>query len=84
MANDFIQEEFERSNHTRAYIGEWHSHPEDMPKPSVVDKLAIKKIYESVKSPFDIVLFAIIGWKKIYWGMYDGNRFSELEHINII
>ncbi|WP_050547445.1 Mov34/MPN/PAD-1 family protein [Bacteroides sp. D2] len=84
LANDFIHNDFEHSNHTRAYIGEWHSHPEDIPKPSSIDKMAIRKIYESVKSPFDIVLFAIIGRKHIYWGLYDGAHFSELKQIDVV
>ncbi|WP_255495455.1 Mov34/MPN/PAD-1 family protein [Dysgonomonas sp. 521] len=36
-ANEIIKREFESSNHTRFYLGEWHTHPEDNPTPSTVD-----------------------------------------------
>ena len=44
-ANNLIKEEFEKSNHTRFYIGEWHTHPEDNPCPSHRDLVSIKESY---------------------------------------
>ena len=34
LANQVIKEEFEKSNHTRVFVGEWHTHPEEYPQPS--------------------------------------------------
>lgn len=45
------------------YIGEWHSHPEDFPSPSLTDLAEWKKIYKKLKFP---VLFMIVGRKGFY------------------
>ena len=36
-ANTFIKKDYEASEHTRVYIGEWHTHPEMKPNYSQID-----------------------------------------------
>jgi integrative and conjugative element protein (TIGR02256 family) len=50
-----------KSCHTRNYLGEWHSHPEDHPSPSGVDisnwqKIVAKSLFEQ-----DTLVFLIVG-----------------------
>jgi integrative and conjugative element protein (TIGR02256 family) len=80
-ANQFIKNEFEESNHTRIYIGEWHTHPEDIPTPSFVDVRSIHDIFEKAKRKYLIV--AIVGYNDIYWGCYDGKAMRKVEVVVI-
>lgn len=78
-ANAFITTDYERSNHTRVYIGEWHTHPEDFPSPSTVDVSSIKNSFKRNELPFkDCILMVIIGRKEIYWGLYNGSVLKKM------
>ena len=48
-----------------SYLGEWHTHPEDFPKPSIVDKQEWNNIKSKRKYP---IFFLIIGRKDFYIG----------------
>ncbi len=48
-----------------SYLGEWHTHPEDFPKPSTVDKREWNNIRNKRKY---FVFFLIIGRKDFYIG----------------
>ena len=80
-ANIFINEEFERSNGTRVYFGEWHTHPENNPTSSSIDRKAIREIYKEARCPVGLVFFAIVGWVGIYWECFDGNSFVRITPI---
>lgn len=78
-ANAFIMTDYERSNHTRVYIGEWHTHPEDIPSPSSVDVSSIKNSFWQNDLPFkNCILMVIIGRKEIYWGLYNGSVLKKM------
>ena len=47
IANQFIERDYEQSEHTRFYIGEWHTHPENNPTPSTVDYSSIEDNYQT-------------------------------------
>lgn len=34
--------------------------------------------------PLDIIFFAIVGYKDIYWGYYDGRNIFKLTNVTII
>lgn len=76
-ANEIIGREYEKSSHTRVYMGEWHTHPENFPRPSIVDLNSVSKIYFTDELVIDGVLLCIVGLRKIYWGFYSkGNLFD--------
>lgn len=78
-ANTAISEEFEKSNHTRFYIGEWHTHPEDFPTPSLRDYKSLKESYhKNIVVVPNIILMAIVGRKAICWKMFDGNAIRDI------
>lgn len=55
---------WEESNHTKTYLGEWHTHRQTIPIPSFIDTRdwkRISKIELNYKQPF----FVIIGKEKI-------------------
>lgn len=78
-ANLLIAEEYEKSNHTRFYIGEWHTHPEDNPSPSSRDICSIKQSYvKNTMAIQNLIIMAIVGRKSICWKKYDGVKISEI------
>ena len=60
---------WEESGHTKAYLGEWHTHPQDVPIPSWVDCKNWKQISKK-NINFDESYFIIIGRKEfIIWAV---------------
>ncbi|WP_291528628.1 Mov34/MPN/PAD-1 family protein [Bacteroides sp. UBA939] len=80
-ANEIIKREFELSNHTRFYLGEWHTHPENNPTPSSVDIASIYDVFSKSKIVIDGVFLAIVGRKSIFWGFHDGTQMHKIEVI---
>ena len=77
-ANEIIIAEFEKSNGTRVYLGEWHTHPEDYPSPSHVDTNSIKTIIETGDIPAEGVFLIIIGLKQIYYGFHYNGKLYDI------
>lgn len=69
--------EFINSSKKTIYIGEWHTHPENYPNPSGVDKKMIVQQYfkNRINEPFLILL--IQGLKGIYIAIFDGKTLKE-------
>ena len=63
---------WEKSNYRKSYLGEWHTHRQDVPSPSFVDKadwMRIAKKNLNYKQPF----FIIVGRKQIkVWTVSQG------------
>ena len=72
LANQIIRQFFNESNGTIVYVGEWHTHPENVPSPSATDLKSIKNIYNTTNLNSDIIVYIIIGPKSEYYGCYDG------------
>ena len=53
------------SLHTRIYLGEWHTHPEDHPSPSITDLENWKRIGRIAIYEQEFLFFIIIGIKTI-------------------
>jgi integrative and conjugative element protein (TIGR02256 family) len=49
------------SGGTRVYLGEWHSHPEDDPRPSSLDTTEQARIVLSATYEHESLFFAIVG-----------------------
>ena len=77
-ANDFIFNDYEDSSHTRYYLGEWHTHPENNPTPSFIDIKSIEMIYKHSNRVIDGVFLIIVGIKNNYYGFYDGRMFHQV------
>lgn len=57
---------------TRIYLGEWHSHPEDDPHPSRVDRRDWQGILGKAVYEQDFLLFAIVGTRSV--AIWEGNK----------
>lgn len=77
-ANTIITEEYMSSNRTRVYLGEWHTHPENSPKPSRIDVISISEIYKTADLAIDGVIFCIVGLSDIYWGFYHAGKIFNI------
>jgi len=67
---------FKESNYEDVYIGTWHTHPEDNPKPSSTDISDWKKQYKANYQLFDKMIFIIVGVKKTnYWIIENDNLY---------
>lgn len=69
-----INEVWKSSQGTCNYLGEWHTHPEDIPTPSVVDIVGWKKQLKDAKYEGTSLLFAVVGIEEIV--MYEGKKSS--------
>ena len=79
MANQFIEEDYKTSEHTRFYIGEWHTHPEDNPTPSAVDYRSIEDNYQSASLVAPFLLMIIVGTESFHISIYNGDKFVKIE-----
>lgn len=57
-----IDNAFKKSNGEWLYLGEWHTHPEDMPKPSMMDYTSWHK---NLKSELPMIM--IIAGRTHFW-----------------
>lgn len=61
---EFATKQWELSNNTMDYIGEWHSHSELEPTPSPIDKSEWRKICIDRQAD---MMFLIAGWSGDFW-----------------
>lgn len=62
---------WEESNHTKAYLGEWHTHDQEIPVPSATDKNTWKRIAKRNNNFYECY-FMIIGRQEfIVWAVSD-------------
>lgn len=77
--NEFIKQDYEASGQTRFYIGEWHTHPELNPHPSQTDYNSIIKSFTSAQLSVPLLIMIIVGTEHIYYNVYNGGHFKEIE-----
>lgn len=68
-AQKIINEKWKDSKGEIIYLGEWHTHNEDIPTPSKRDLTMIKNQLKTSKMEIDFLLLIIIGQKEIYCGI---------------
>lgn len=67
------------SSGTQIYLGEWHTHPEDVPKPSCVDIQNWNRILGRSRFEQGFLLFVIIGRRETrVWEAGKGRRIESL------
>ena len=79
MANHFIEEDYHQSEHTRFYIGEWHTHPEENPTPSAIDYSSIVDIYQTASLVVSFLFMIIVGTESFHISIYNGDKFVKIE-----
>lgn len=56
-----IIQAWHNSMHTENYLGEWHTHPEDLPEPSPKDLRNWEKIFRKGRFEQEFLFFVIVG-----------------------
>ncbi|WP_180174869.1 Mov34/MPN/PAD-1 family protein [Acinetobacter sp. YH01022] len=72
-----VDEAFKKSNGELHYLGEWHTHPEDVPNPSITDYTSWHK---NLKSDLPLVLI-IVGRTHFWVGKKIKNNLEVLKQI---
>jgi integrative and conjugative element protein (TIGR02256 family) len=72
MHQRIIDKEWVNSNGTCNYIGEWHTHPENYPSPSDVDKSDWKRKLKEGNFSTRYLYFGILGIKELC--IWEGDR----------
>lgn len=68
-AQKIIDEAFQKSAGKCIYIGEWHTHPDSSPTPSVVDLKSVSELLKGqLNEPFIILI--IVGMEDMYVNLY--------------
>lgn len=64
------------------YVGDWHSHPQDIPTPSWVDKITIRSRFIKSEHELKMMLMIIVGQAAfpdgIWVGAQDGDLLTDL------
>lgn len=70
-AQNIVEYAWRESNGERIYLGEWHTHPEKVPKPSIDDKKLIANMLEHSKMEIDFLIMVIAGTSDYFVGVRD-------------
>ena len=74
-----VAEAWNTSGGTQVYLGDWHTHPEDVPRPSCVDLQNWKRLLKKSKYEQDFLLFVVVGRKETcVWEGTRGGRINQL------
>lgn len=84
-AQTIVDMAYQESNGGLIYIGEWHTHNENNPKPSWVDRLEIKRAFKKSKLNLDFIICIIVGndimLGNLWVGYYDGYKIIPCQSI---
>jgi integrative and conjugative element protein (TIGR02256 family) len=83
QAQLFISKLYKESNRKKIYLGEWHTHPENHPTPSGLDKCSILKQYKCNRLNSDVIFMIIVGRKSIYIAKVDKKGFQYIDNIKL-
>lgn len=63
---------WEQSNYKKTYLGEWHTHKQEIPQPSIIDVRNWIKISNENSNNSERLFFIIVGTKEIgVWMVWD-------------
>lgn len=80
--SDIAREEWAAAKGRLAYLGTWHTHPEQDPTPSVVDKNDWKKAVAKDSFEGDRLFFPIIGIERMrVWSVSRSGVVEELQEV---
>ena len=72
-------EDMYKSNGIENYLGEWHSHPENRPTPSHVDRSLMRQIIKDGTNVFKKVFLIIVGKdQSLYIGVTNSEISNEI------
>ena len=84
-AQSLVNNVFSETKGKQIYIGEWHTHREKAPHPSLIDKLEIKRAFKKSKLNLEFIICIIVGNDNtpgnIWVGFHDGKSMRNCRRI---
>lgn len=71
-----MRSRWEQSGFTETYLGEWHTHPENIPYPSVID---IQEWKQKLPGKGRKEIMMIVGRESIWVGSWDGMQIHTMK-----
>jgi len=68
-AQKIIEDAWNNSQGERIYLGEWHTHPESKPIPSIDDRKLLNNMLKDTRMEIEFLLMTIIGQNDNYMGV---------------
>lgn len=83
-AQHIVDRAWKESNGERIYLGEWHTHPEDIPTPSRDDKLLLKNMLKHSRMEINFLFMVIIGRTSPHFAVlqHDEDELIPIEGMN--
>ena len=79
-----INKAWKKSSGTQIYLGEWHTHREVNPSPSLDDREMIAKAFKETKMEIDFLYLIIVGLNGTYWvGKQTGKGLAKVDSLEI-
>jgi integrative and conjugative element protein (TIGR02256 family) len=78
----FVEKCWRKSEGTCNYLGEWHTHPEDVPHPSGMDLRNWRRLVRETEQEFDGLFFLIVGRKAIN-AFYVSRRSLKITELHV-
>lgn len=78
VAQTIINDVFKKTDGVVTYIGEWHTHPVDVPTYSSQDRQTIKEQFLSNVITTEFLLMLIIGRKQLELSIYTNNILTSV------
>ena len=76
-----INSAWKESKGHQNYLGEWHTHPEPYPRPSLQDRTMIRQMFRETQPSVSPLLLLIFGTKSLWLGCHTDKGLSESIHI---
>lgn len=70
-AQEAVDAAWHRSGGEQIYLGEWHTHPEDIPSPSWRDQAMIRNMHEQTQMEINYLVLVIVGRQENWVGIRD-------------
>jgi len=70
---------WEDSGNLIDYVGEWHTHPEDWPSPSRIDRVELLRRAQEHREP---LVELIVGCKETFGAMADDGQYARLKWLD--
>lgn len=77
VAQLIVDYEFYNSNKKTIYLGEWHTHAQDIPQPSSQDIKMLQEQFFNNTLNVPLIILVIKGRMKSYVGLFDGKKLYE-------
>lgn len=74
-----VADYWEKSEGTQHYVGEWHTHPQRTPTPSITDKVTMRRLLKSSALVTQGLVLIILGTESCWTGYWEGDGYCQID-----